>query len=82
MATELKFSETTTFPTFRTQAMENFSGAAGYEVATQPMEEIDINDSTQIQYWTERWDVSENALRKAVADVGTEVGELRIVLGR
>ncbi len=82
MATELNFSEAAAFQAFQTHALEDFPETAAYEVAAQPMEEVDINNVSQIRYWTERWDVSENALRKAVADVGTEVGELRIVLGR
>lgn len=82
MATELNFSETTIFPGFQARTREELPEMAGYEASGRPMEEIDINDASQICYWTKRWDVSENALRKAVADVGTEVSELRIVLGR
>ncbi len=44
--------------------------------------ELDINDPSQIQYWIEQWDVSERDLRMAVANVGTDVAELRIALGR
>lgn len=44
--------------------------------------ELDINDPGQVQYWMGRWDVSERDLRMAVANVGTEVSELRIALGR
>lgn len=44
--------------------------------------EVDINDPFQVQFWMEQWDVSERDLRMAVANVGTEVSELRIALGR
>ena len=44
--------------------------------------EVDINDLSQLQYWMQEWDVSERDLRMAVANVGTEVRELRIALGR
>jgi hypothetical protein len=44
--------------------------------------ELDINDLSQLQYWMHEWDVSERDLRMAVANVGTEVSELRIALGR
>lgn len=48
----------------------------------QVVEEININDASQIRYWTQRWDVSEVDLRKAVAEVGTEIDEIRICLGK
>lgn len=48
----------------------------------QVVEEINVNDASQIRYWTQRWDVSEGELRKAVADVGTEISEIRIALGK
>lgn len=44
--------------------------------------EVDINDPDQMQYWMQQWEVSERDLRMAVANVGTEVAELRIALGR
>ncbi|MDQ9169943.1 DUF3606 domain-containing protein [Oxalobacteraceae bacterium R-40] len=44
--------------------------------------ELDINDLSQLQYWMHEWDVSERDLRMAVANVGTEVSELRVALGR
>lgn len=49
---------------------------------TQLVQEVDINDPSQIRYWTKRWNVGEAELRKAVADVGTEVNEIRIALGK
>lgn len=52
------------------------------EYDQQVVEEINVNDASQIRYWTQRWDVSERDLRKAVADVGTEVSEIRIALGK
>ena len=56
---------------------KEFEGATA-EVDT----ELDINDASQLQYWMEQWDVSEHDLRMAVANVGTEVAELRVALGR
>ncbi|MGV3743218.1 MAG: DUF3606 domain-containing protein [Burkholderiaceae bacterium] len=44
--------------------------------------ELDINDASQLQYWMDQWEVSEHDLRMAVANVGTEVAELRVALGR
>jgi hypothetical protein len=44
--------------------------------------EVDINNPSQVQYWMQQWEVSERDLRMAVANVGTEVAELRIALGR
>lgn len=52
------------------------------EYDQQVVEEINVNDASQIRYWTQRWDVSERDLRKAVADVGAEVSEIRIALGK
>jgi hypothetical protein len=44
--------------------------------------ELDINDPSQLHYWMEELEVSERDLRMAVANVGTEVSELRVALGR
>ena len=44
--------------------------------------QLDINNASQLQYWMEQWDVSERDLRMAVANVGTEVAELRVALSR
>jgi hypothetical protein len=48
----------------------------------QADQEVDINNPADINYWTGLWEVSEGELRMAVANVGTEVSELRIALGR
>lgn len=44
--------------------------------------EININDPAQVRYWMECWNVSEVELRKAVADVGTELSDVLVTLGR
>jgi hypothetical protein len=44
--------------------------------------ELNINDPSQLHQWMEQWEVSERDLRMAVANVGTQVAELRIALGR
>lgn len=51
---------------------------AGLEVG----EELNINDAAQMRQWMQHWNVSEAELRMAVANVGTEISEIRIVLGR
>lgn len=43
---------------------------------------VNVNDASEIQYWMECWNVSEVELRKAIAEVGTDVSELRIALGK
>lgn len=52
------------------------------ELGADGDEELDINDPSQLNYWMEQWEVSERDLRMAVANVGTEVAELRLALGR
>ncbi|MDB5764466.1 MAG: hypothetical protein JWQ21_3461 [Herminiimonas sp.] len=44
--------------------------------------EVNINDASEIRYWMQHWNVSEVDLRKAVAEVGTEVAAVRIALGK
>lgn len=44
--------------------------------------QLNINDPSELQHWMEQWEVSERDLRMAVANVGTQVAELRIALGR
>jgi len=44
--------------------------------------EVNINDASEIRYWMQHWDVSETELRKAVAEVGTEITEVRTMLGK
>lgn len=38
--------------------------------SAQERGEININEAQEVQYWTERFAVSEMALRQAVANVG------------
>lgn len=52
------------------------------DMAVEIEQELDINDPSQIQYWMQQWEVSEHDLRMAVADVGTQVAELRVALSR
>jgi hypothetical protein len=52
------------------------------DMALDADEELNINDPSQLHHWMEYWEVSERDLRMAVANVGTEVAELRIALGR
>lgn len=52
------------------------------ELGADADEELDINNPSQLHYWMEQWEVSERDLRMAVANVGTEVAELRLALGR
>ncbi len=49
---------------------------------SQPAWEVNINDASEIRYWMQHWDVTETELRKAVAEVGTEVTEVRSMLGK
>jgi len=44
--------------------------------------EIDINNAFEVRRWTQHWNVSEEELRKVVAEVGTELSEVRIALGK
>lgn len=44
--------------------------------------EIDVNHGRSIAHWTQVLDVSEAALRMAVADVGPAVSDVRDILGR
>jgi hypothetical protein len=44
--------------------------------------EVNINDPSEIRHWMQHWNVTEVELRKAVAEVGTDVTEVRIALGK
>jgi len=48
----------------------------------QPPGELDINNPSEVRRWTQHWNVSEADLRKAVAEVGTDIGEVRSMLGK
>jgi hypothetical protein len=57
------------------------SPSAGAFQAQGPAE-ININDASEVRRWTQHWNVSEVELRKVVAEVGTELSEVRIALGK
>jgi len=44
--------------------------------------EVNINDTSEVRHWMQHWNVTEVELRKAVAEVGTDVSEVRIALGK
>jgi Protein of unknown function (DUF3606) len=44
--------------------------------------EVNINDASEVRHWMQHWNVTEVELRKAVAEVGTDVTEVRIALGK
>jgi hypothetical protein len=48
----------------------------------QDRSRIDINEAHEVRYWTQRFDVTEEALRKAVAEVGVSVDEIAEHLGK
>jgi hypothetical protein len=48
----------------------------------QPLGELDINDPSEVRRWMQHWNVSEFDLRKAVAEVGTDIAEVRSMLGK
>jgi hypothetical protein len=48
----------------------------------QDRSRIDINEAHEVRYWTQRFDVTEEALRKAVAEVGISVDEIAEHLGK
>ena len=42
----------------------------------QDSSRVNVNESYELQYWTERFNVSTDELKKAVAEVGTSVAAL------
>jgi hypothetical protein len=54
----------------------------GPNFQSQAASEININDASEVRRWTQHWNVSEVELRKVVAEVGTEVNEVRTALGK
>lgn len=48
----------------------------------QDRSRINVNEAHEVRYWTQRFDVSEEALRKAVAEVGVSVDEVAAHLGK
>jgi hypothetical protein len=54
----------------------------GANVQSLTASEININDASEVRRWTQHWNISEVELRKVVAEVGTEVNEVRTALGK
>ncbi len=48
----------------------------------QDRSRINVNEAHEVRYWTQRFEVSEEALRKAVADVGVSVDAVATHLGK
>jgi hypothetical protein len=59
----------------------NFISPTANFQAQSPLE-ININDASEVRRWTQHWNVSEVELRKVIAEVGTEVSEVRTALGK
>lgn len=51
-------------------------------VPAQAEWEVNINDASEVRHWMQHWNVTEAELRRAVAEVGTDVADLRIALGK
>lgn len=45
-------------------------------------ERINVNQDHEVDYWTDKLDVTEKELRKAVDQVGTSVDEVEKYLGK
>ncbi|MDM0108832.1 DUF3606 domain-containing protein [Variovorax sp. J22R24] len=48
----------------------------------QDRSRININESHEVRYWTQRFGVTEEDLRKAVAEVGVSVDQIAEHLGK
>jgi hypothetical protein len=44
--------------------------------------EVNVNEASEIRHWMQHWNVTEAELRRAIAEVGPEVDEVRSALGR
>jgi hypothetical protein len=44
--------------------------------------QIDVKEENTVRYWAQKFDVSEAALRQAVADVGIEADDVAAHLGK
>jgi hypothetical protein len=44
--------------------------------------QVNINEASEIRHWMQHWNVSEAELRRAIAEVGPEIDDVRIALGR
>lgn len=48
----------------------------------QDRSRINVNEAHEVRYWTQRFGVTEEALRKAVAEVGESVEKVAEQLGK
>lgn len=51
------------------------------QVATRLRDEVRVTEDDEVQYWMDELGVSEDALRRAVADAGTCPADVRDYLG-
>jgi len=52
------------------------------QAGAQDRSRVNINEPHEVRYWTERFGVSEDALRKAVAEVGVSADAIARHLGK
>jgi len=52
------------------------------QMGAQDRSRINVNEPHEVRYWTERFGVSEDALRRAVAEVGVSVDAIAQHLGK
>lgn len=52
------------------------------QAGAQDRSRININEPHEVRYWTQRFDVSEDALRRAVAQVGVSAQAVAQHLGK
>lgn len=53
----------------------------GFEVNINTFE-VNVNDASEVRRWMQHWNVTEEELRKTIAEVGPEVDAVRIALGK
>jgi hypothetical protein len=61
-------------------ASTNLSGLKSVNLHVRS--EVNINEASEIRHWMQHWNVSEAELRRAIAEVGPEIDEVRVALGR
>jgi len=52
------------------------------QMGAQDRSRVNVNEPHEVRYWTERFGVSEDALRRAVAEVGVSVDAIAQHLGK
>ena len=52
------------------------------QAGAQDRSRVNINEPHEVRYWTQRFGVSEDALRKAVAEVGVSADAIAQHLGK